>query len=92
MPFIEASLLFLLLTNAIKGGIIMSQYEKWNEHCDDCGGFETSQGECFTHTSTIGIYNNKRKNLNYETNSGRIHYSNKGAHIVPDKKYGNGKN
>ena len=24
----------------------MAQYEKWNEHCKDCGGFETSQGEC----------------------------------------------
>ena len=24
----------------------MAQYEKWNEHCDDCGGFETSEGQC----------------------------------------------
>lgn len=44
------------------------------------------QTEKFTHFQQIGIYVNKRKNVRYNTNSGRIHYSNKGAHVVPDRK------
>ena len=44
------------------------------------------QVEMFTHSNDIGIYINKQKNENYSTNCGRIHYSNKGTHIVPDRR------
>ena len=46
------------------------------------------QVEKFTHKKNIGTYNNRRKKQSYSTNIGRIHYSNKGAHVVPDKKNG----
>ena len=44
------------------------------------------QVEMFTHSNDIGIYINKQKKEKYSTNCGRIHYSNKGTHIVPDRR------
>ena len=44
------------------------------------------QAEMFTHSSDIGIYVNKQRGEKYNTNCGRIHYSNKGTHVVPDRR------
>ena len=49
------------------------------------------QAEKFTHERKIGVYKNKLWGESYDTNHGRIHYSNRGAHIVPDQNK-NGKN
>lgn len=45
-----------------------------------------TQTERFYHNKIIGIYVNKQKGRRYYTKHGRIHYSNKGTHIVPDGK------
>ena len=51
-----------------------------------------TQTERFVDKKIIGIYNNKRFKQSFRTNCGRIHYSNKGVHIVPDKEKNNEKN
>ena len=45
-----------------------------------------TQSERFKHNENIGFYVNKRKGIKYNTQHGRIHYSNKGTHVVPDGK------
>ena len=50
------------------------------------------QAERFLHDSVIGLYKNKRYGQTFPTKCGRIHYSNRGAHIVPDKENNNEKN
>lgn len=44
------------------------------------------QQERFKDENYIGVYKNKRFSESYKTQFGRIHYSNKGVHIVPDKE------
>ncbi len=45
-----------------------------------------TQTERFKHDGIIGEYVNNQKGKRYKTQNGRIHYSNKGVHIVPDGK------
>ena len=45
-----------------------------------------TQTERFMHDGIIGEYINNQKGKRYKTQNGRIHYSNKGVHIVPDGK------
>ncbi len=58
------------------GDIVISDAGQW-EH-----------KEKFTDDKDIGIYKNKRYNESAPTTRGKIHYSNKGTHIVPDNPKG----
>ena len=44
------------------------------------------QAEMFAHSGNTGVYINKQKGEQYYTDCGRIHYSNKGTHVVPDRR------
>ena len=64
----------LIEKHAGQGVPLMARNNRW------------TQCESFADDKHIGVYNNKRFNFSKQTCNGRMHYSNKGVHIVPDKE------
>ena len=68
----------------------MAEFKESEHPRDKDGKFtdknSTSKSQQFEHNKSIGIYVNKQKGRRYDTSHGRIHYSNKGTHVVPDGK------
>lgn len=64
----------LVKKHAGKGVLLFNKQGQW------------TQKEKFSDLKAIGINRNKRFSITEKTKNGIIHYSNKGVHIVPDKK------
>lgn len=64
----------LVKKHAGKGVLLFNKQGQW------------MQKEEFSDLKVIGINRNKRFSITENTKNGTIHYSNKGVHIVPDKK------
>lgn len=64
----------LIKKHAGKGVLLFNKQGQW------------MQKEEFSDLKVIGINRNKRFSITENTKNGTIHYSNKGVHIVPDKK------